>query len=182
MNNNLENIDFLIHDMGNILFSISGMIVTGQYEKAQEKLEEIFGIFQNIEVNFSAMDYLMNAKIKIMNKYKIKYNFDKNILFPNIDDSYLCIIFGNIIDNSIESCVNAKANKKYINFKFNKIENKYIYEIWNTRSFTKEINKRKHLGLKIIRKLINKIGGKLKFFKNSKIFKVKIILLNKNIE
>jgi len=182
MDDNLENIDFLIHDMGNILFSISGMIVTGQYEKAQEKLKEIFGIFQNIKINFSTMDYLMNAKIKIMDKYKIKYNFDKNIMFPDIDESYLCIIFGNIIDNSIESCVNSNKNVKYIRFKFIKIENKYIYEILNTRSLSKEIVKRKHLGLKIIKKLINKIGGTLKIFKEQKIFRIKIILLDKNVK
>ena len=180
MDNNLEEIDFLIHDMGNILFSISGMIVTGKYEKAQKKLEQIFGIFQNIKINFSAMDYLINAKIKIMIKYKIKYDFDKNILFPNIDDSYLCIIFGNIMDNSIESCVNSNKNLKYIKFKFHKIKNKYVYEISNTRSFTNEKIKQKHLGLKIIKKLINKIGGKLKIYKNPKIFKVQIILLNHN--
>ena len=182
MDDNLEDIDFIIHDMGNILFSISGMIVTGQYKKAQEKLKKIFGIFQNVKIDFSTMDYLMNAKIKIMNKYKIKYNFDKNILFPNIDDSYLCIIFGNVMDNSIESCVNSNKNAKYIRFKFIKIGNKYIYEILNTRSFAKEIVKRKHLGLKIIKKLINKIGGTLKIFKEQKIFRIKIILLDKNVK
>lgn len=178
MDNNPENIDFLIHDMGNILFSISGMIVTGQYKKAQKKLKEIFGIFQNVKINFSTMDYLINAKIKIMNKYQIKYKFDKNILFPNIDDSYLCIIFGNIMDNSIESCMKSSKNTKYVKFKFHQDKNKYIYEISNTRSFTKKIIERKHLGLKIIRNLINKIGGTLKIFKTSKIFKVKITLID----
>lgn len=179
MKENFKNIDFLIHDINNILFSISGMILNGKIKKAQQKMKKIFGTFNKINKKFRPIDYLIQSKLKIMNKLKIKYKIRKNISFPNIDEAELCVIFGNILDNAIESCYYNNINKKFIKIKFIKTKSKYIYIISNFKNNVKNIkNNRKHLGLKIIKNLMNKNFRILKIQNNKKIFKIRIELEN----
>lgn len=175
MAKNFKNIDFLIHDMNNILFSISGMILNGQTKKAEQKLQELFGSFQKINKNFRPINYLINSKLKIMRKMNIKYKLSKNILFPRIDEAESCIIFGNILDNAIESCYNNNINNKIIKIKFIKNKNKYIYIISNFKNNNKNIKKQsKQLGLKIIKNLMQKNSRNFYIKNSKKIFKIKI--------
>lgn len=173
MKEHLNNIDFLIHDMNNILFSISGMIINGRTQEAEQKIKELFGNFQKINKNFRPINYLINSKLKTMTKMNIKYKISKNILFPQIDEAELCIIFGNILDNAIESCYQNNINKKIIKIKFIKIKNKYIYIISNFKNNNKNIkNNRKHLGLKIIKNLMQKKFRNFYIKNNKNIFKI----------
>lgn len=173
----INDIDQLIHDMNNILFSISGMILLGKTEEAKFKLEQIFGEFECNDKNFSPINCLINAKIKLARKYKINFHIDKNVLFPPVDDSELCIIFGNILDNAIESCVNLSLYNKFIRFEFINSKNKYIYIISNSKSiFRTSKNKDScHMGLRITNKLINKNRGLLDISENKEIFNTLIV-------
>ena len=170
----LENINQILHDMNNILFSISGMILLGKKHEAQLKLEKIFGEISNVDKNLSPVDYLFNAKIKIAEKYKIDFQIDKNIIFPKIDDSELCIIFGNILDNAIESCVKLKLKNRFIKFQFDKLNGKYIYNISNSTKLSKfsKDNFHEHMGLEITKGLIIKNNGNLNLSVNKKIFTI----------
>lgn len=170
----LNKIDFLIHDMNNALFSISGMILNGQTKEAEQKIKELFGNPQKIRKNFRPINYLINSKLKTMTKMNIKYKISKNILFPNIDEAELCIIFGNILDNAIESCYQNNINKKIIKIKFIKNKNKYIYIISNFKNNNKNIKntKNKHLGLKIIKNLMQKNFRSFHIKSNKNIFEI----------
>ncbi|MBR0183707.1 MAG: GHKL domain-containing protein [Clostridia bacterium] len=175
MTENFKNIDFLIHDINNILFSISGMILNGQTKKAEQKIKKLFGTFNKINKNFRPIDYLIKSKLKIMDKLNIKYKINQNISFPKIDEAELCIIFGNILDNAIESCYQNNINKKFINIEFIKNKLKYIYIISNFKNNSENIkNNRKHLGLKIIKNLMQKDFRNLQIQNNKKIFKIQI--------
>ncbi|MBQ9491570.1 MAG: GHKL domain-containing protein [Firmicutes bacterium] len=183
MAENFKNIDFLIHDINNVLFSISGMILNGQTKRAEQKIKKLFGAFNKINKNFRPIDYLIKSKLKIIDKLNIKYKINQNISFPKIDEAELCIIFGNILDNAIESCYHNNINKKIINIKFIKNKSKYIYIISNFKNNSENIkNNRKHLGLKIIKQLMQKDFRNLQIQNNKKVFKIQIkFIQNKKI-
>lgn len=180
MKKRMKKIDFIIHNMNNILFSISGLILTGHKKEAQLKMQQTFGAFQHIEENLRPIEYLINAKIHLMNKYKIKLFIDKDISFPNIDEADLCLIFGNILDNAIESCIKFEGDSKFISLIFSKNDKEYTYEISNSRFFSNKEDKNKnHLGLKTIEKIVHKNHGDFKICQNNKdVFKLKIKLFD----
>ena len=170
----LRSINQIIHDMNNILFSVSGMILLGKKREAKFELEKIFGKVKFVDKNLSPINYLINAKIYLSKKYKIDFQIDKNVLFPRIDDSELCMIFGNILDNAIESCVNTKSYKKFIKFKFFESDYNYTYSITNSAELLKlpKYNLNGHMGLKIIKELVTKNNGNLNISVNKKIFTI----------
>ena len=109
----------------------------------------------------------------------IKCNIEfliSNLEFPEIDDSYLCIIFGNILDNAINFSLGAE--KKFISVKFNKANKFYIYSISNYFSYG-EYNlskKESKLGIKNVMKILKRVGGKIKFKIKNNQFSTKIFL------
>ena len=180
MKKRMKKIDFIIHNMNNILFSISGLILTGHKKEAQLKMQQTFGAFQHINENLRPIEYLINAKIHLINKYKIKLFIDKDISFPNIDEADLCLIFGNILDNAIESCIRFERDNKFISLIFSKNDKEYTYEISNSRFFSNKKDKNKnHLGLKTIGKIVHKNHGDFKICQSNKdVFKLKIKLFD----
>lgn len=81
--------------------------------------------------NFTINSILIN-KLKIAEKYDIKVNLNikvsKEINVSNLD---ICIILGNLLDNSIESCINTNGYK-YIDLNIISVSNKLIVKISNS--------------------------------------------------
>ena len=110
-----------------------------------------------------------------MIKCNIEFSISK-LEFPEIDDSYLCIIFGNIVDNAINFSLGAE--KKFISVNFNKTNKFYIYSVSNYFSYGKYNSSKKEskLGIKNVTKILKKIGGKIRFKIKDNQFSTKIFL------
>ncbi len=167
----------LIHNLGNALFSVSGLILSKKIDEARVKLSNIFGPLGIDDYeNFKPINLLLKSKINLMKKYKIRF-FIEELKFPEIDDVDLCVIFGNIIDN----CINFSRNslERFISISF-KIENgNYIYLFSNSFSYVL-CDKNSHhrikekIGLKTLRKFIRKNGGNMRFWIKENVFNLEI--------
>ena len=172
-----RNFKEFIHNLGNILFSVSGLIISKKFDEVKLKLSSIFGPMEISDYeNFKPINLLLQSKINLMKKYKINFSIEK-MQFPEIDDADLCIIFGNIIDNCINFSIDSAD--KFISIKF-KIENgKYIYLFSNSFSYSKcDKNSRyeikEKIGLKTLRKFMKNNSGNLKFWVDKNIFHLEI--------
>ena len=175
MENN-KNLNILIHELGNTLFSISGLLFNGNFKKAKEKICKIFGDLNIDKIsNFNPIELLIKSKINKMIECNIEFSISK-LEFPEIDDSYLCIIFGNIVDNAINFSLGAE--KKFISVNFNKTNKFYIYSVSNYFSYGKYNSSKKEskLGIKNVTKILKKIGGKIRFKIKDNQFSTKIFL------
>ena len=171
MENN-QHLNILIHELGNALFSISGLLLDGNFQKAKEKISKIFGDLNIKQISkFVPIELLIKSKINIMRKHNIEFSVSE-LEFPKIDESYLCIIFGNILDNAINFSLG--CDNKFISVKLKKTEKFYIYLISNNFRNDENRNsskKRSKMGIKNVINILQRIGGKAKFkIKNNKFF------------
>lgn len=96
------------HDMNNYLLSLSGYIEEDQKELALEKINQHRIHIKKddyIQCDNLCMAALLNAKYHIIQSEKI--DFDYRIQIPEkieADDTDLCIVVGNLMDNAIEAC------------------------------------------------------------------------------
>lgn len=171
--NNLRN---LRHDMNNHFGILQGLLEMGEYTEASSYLESIL---DNLKVanNFvfaenKKLSVLINSKIS--KSITLNIPIDTEILtndFP-MDDQDLCAVVGNILENAIEAC--SKAEHPSISFTIEREAGSCIIRCSNTFSVkpvfqngelktTKE-NKEIHgIGTQIIKSIAKKYQGTADF-------------------
>ena len=135
------------------------------------------------------LDTLLASKISNGKKHQIKltYVIDGKLLnFIHVTD--ICTIFGNALDNAIESVVTLEDPEQRLihvsvsnqrNFVFIKVENYCAQEIEikdNLPVTTKADKKNHGFGLKSIRYATQKYGGNISISVNKKWFELKILI------
>lgn len=175
-----EDFDIFLHNLGNILFSVSGLLLSERFDEAKTKLSKIFGPIDDNEnlKDYRPIDFLIKSKIDLINKHGIKLSYNK-LEFPQIDDIDLCLIFGNIFDNLINFSLN--TTEKFISIDFKIEGKKYIYSFKNSflnDKYKKGISKnvKEKIGLKTLKKTIKKNNGSLKLWSDRNVFHTYISL------
>lgn len=197
INETLEDLRILKHDLKNHISCIWGLLETNQILKLKDYLTKLMKQINDeeliiIEGNNFISEFLNckfdRAKIKSITVNNI-IDVKENI---NIDQTDICQILGNIIDNAIEA--NEKENKieRYINFKLYIKSNHLVIELYNPvtsqtikengRFLTTKKDKINHgLGLKSVRNIVDRYNGFLYADKDNNQFIVKIKLPNIDI-
>ncbi|AYE34086.1 histidine kinase [Clostridium septicum] len=103
----------IIHDMKNHMSSIKALAELDNISKVVEYIESInndIGKLSNIVItNNKIIDIILNEKIYLIKKHNINFKYEVqpfNLDF--IQNKDICTIIGNLLDNSIESCINSK--------------------------------------------------------------------------
>lgn len=140
-----------------------------------------------------AIDALINYKMSYSNQYNIQ--FDVNLEIPKtlgIDQTTLCIVLGNALDNAIDACKKTtskvpriKVYMKYTNGNlYINISNPHIEKISRDKEgkiiTTKEDKKRHGLGLESIQNAIEQYNGSLEIEENDDLFKLSILIYSSN--
>ena len=184
-----------IHNLNNKLYAIKELV------KADNKacLEELDKI-SNAVVSSQNIIYTGNKAIDALLNSKFKYIIDigielKKSIFTissiNINVVYMCVILGNLLDNSIEACkMIEETNRKYIavcisqknNYLHITIKNTYNIKSSNVKTLqsTKK-NPYKHgYGISTISNIVDKHEGVMDYSTDKDLFIIKIILNNQN--
>ncbi|WP_299994949.1 sensor histidine kinase [uncultured Clostridium sp.] len=124
------------HDFKNHISTIKGLLELGTEKEVISYIDEMNESINNIDSRIYTENFAINSilinKLKIAEKYDIKVNLNikvsKEINISNID---ICIILGNLLDNSIEACIITKGYK-YIDLNIISASNKLIVKISNS--------------------------------------------------
>lgn len=161
------------HDARNHISMILGLLEAGTKEEVISYINEITSnitkLDKNMYSNNIAINSILMSKMKMAEEKNIKVNLnlkiDSEIKISNVD---ICIIMGNLLDNSIEAC-NVIEGDKFIDLKIASEMNRLVVKISNnTNGYVNEVNGRflttKHsnmngIGLIQIDKVVKKYNG-----------------------
>ena len=179
-----------IHDYKNNIIALTQMIEEERLDDIKKYLHNENKLIEQkmfyIKTGNSIIDTIINMKQNIAQKYNITYvtniTLPPNIVIGDIDIS---TILGNLIDNAIEASkeedepyieVNIKQQKSF--FIIN-IKNKYSKENNIDELKTNKSNSEFHgIGLKSVRKTVNKYGGSINLEIKDQEFVASILIQN----
>lgn len=183
----------LKHDLKNHLITIKNLIQLDKKDETLDYLENILKISslkeQCVYTGNIAIDSILNFKLQQVNK--INLDFKYNVVVPkelNIEDFDLVIILGNLLDNSLEANLVDNIENKFIDLsiKFDRnrliinLKNSFdgIVKYQNNKIVTKKSNKNglNGIGLKNVKKVVEKYDGVMDVSVNDCVFSVDIIL------
>lgn len=184
------------HDMKNQLISIHSYVQDANYNIAIDYLSNIIENINNTKKFIFTKNDMFNAIVNnkfseanfkgIKTSYIINYDLDRCI-----EDTDINILFGNLLDNAIEACEKAEINKE-ITMEIDKKRDYIFIEVKNTidKSVLKENpnllttkhNKSSHgMGVRSIKRIVEKYGGIINYYEKGNIFSCDILLLEKKI-
>ena len=184
-----------VHDTKNQLFAVSIALSKNEIEKAKTKVDEmcnnVFGVYNSMRTGVEALDALLNTKYMIMQNLGISFIHSIFINAVNqVDDTDLCIIIGNAMDNAIEACAKIDGEMaREIELKMMQVSDHLTIEMTNPAVETlKRINGKivSHkkdtathgFGLQTMEEIVNKYNGNLSITQNEEKFTLKIYMQN----
>jgi len=184
-----------LHDIKNKLFAISETVKTDPTEATKlinDLCEKTANTDRFASTGNDAIDALLSVKLKQMQKSNTNFKFNFFILPENyIDTIDLCVLLGNLLDNSIEACEKISANQTkeitlsvtqagdYLNINIsNTVSEKIVNK--NGQIETTKADKQLHgFGLKSIIEIVKKYNGYYSFQQDNNLFSVIITLENR---
>lgn len=179
----------ILHDVKKHIWSIEELIRNQEIEKANEYTTNLNGIIGSFEMNYFSDNRMLNIILNDKKRLAEQNNIEFNCTLDNadlnfIDNIDLTTIFANLLDNSIEACmelegekcifvqVGAFNNLVVINIK-NTMTNEPIYVGLNMKS-----TKKNHGGLGIgnVMKVVNKYNGDFNIQREGNLFACNIVL------
>lgn len=137
----LQNIKAQRHDFNNHVSTLYGLIYLNKFEEAKkyilELAEDISINNKIVDVGHPVLTALINMKRdKILREninLKLGVKLPQNLSFEYID---LSIIIGNLLDNSIEACLNSNISEPFINLVIQVKDNHLVIEVSNSKATT----------------------------------------------
>lgn len=177
-----------IHDFKKHINLINSYINSGKYSELKLYLGEVYKEIKKDE-NFvitgnQIIDLALNSNKDILSNYQICIRHDVKIReLKKISTYDFNIVFSNILENAIESCIN--SNGHFIKIKLDEHKNLIILKVINPCTYVKKnfesmkSNVEYHgCGIKNIKKIVDKYNGlsTFKYDSNNHLFITTVIL------
>lgn len=182
----------LVHDFDKYCNYIDKKFAVGQedVQALTKKIKDKNKEFLIVEyTNNKALNILLSQKVKECNEKQIDFQiYSQNVDLLFIEESNVIAIFGNLIDNAIESCMGSESKKMFLQIKImndkvlvitieNSADKGPIIE--NGKLKTKKEDKDNHgVGMLSVKQALNNYNGKLKweYDEDKRIFVVTILI------
>lgn len=132
------------------------------------------------------LDFLLNEKKAVAEHLEILFEIQTSVMFKlPLEDTDLCALMGNVLDNAIEACERMESGERWISVYMQKQQNMFFIEVINSidkvpvmkhgQFLTEKGDKELHgYGIKSIRRIVDKYDGTVTFQVENKTFKVNI--------
>lgn len=135
------------HDIRNHMNILSYHLENGEYQKAQNYLEEMQlhverSIKKSVSVNHEIVDAVLYQLQSRAGVQSIQWQIEGAL--PDglpIGDFDLCTIFSNLLSNSIEACRQVEEERRYIHLRIRSLDEKLVIEVENSCHDLVEIEK-----------------------------------------
>ena len=180
---NDEKIKIMRHDLKNHMIAIRHLIESESKDQAIDYINKLTNEYTQSKVQIETGHPLLNSvisqKMFIAESNNIQVSLSVNFtMLTTLSDLDICIIFGNLLDNAIESCLKCQEDRyihilsSYKDSKFvMKIENSYIgdYSTNNNIAISTKKNKDYHgYGIKNVNATLEKYHGIMNIFPDNK--------------
>lgn len=181
----------LRHDMKHQFFALRELLAEHKYNEAYNYLlknEEVLSKTQSIvNTDNNIFNAIINAKLSAASARGININCLSVNNFDGIDDIDLCNLVSNALDNSIRACSENSNGQNSILIDIDCENDVYIFNIKNTISSsildknpelktTKKHIKNHGYGIKIIKDIAEKYGGRCDFYEQGDMFCCQVTL------
>lgn len=180
--------DKVMHDLKHKFYAFKE-ILENDCVKAKEIVDGLYKELESVQkmkiTGIVSVDSLLNTKISQAKQSGIDIKFT-SFLTDNItvNDIDLCVILGNLLDNSIEACLEDKrSDKKIINVQMLQEDGRMIIKISNTyenKAFDGKTSKKDKIhhgfGLQNVKELIEKYEGYYLVDRKDNIYSTTIII------
>ncbi len=103
------------HDYNNHMNCMKSLVQSGRYDELMDYINHISNAFPQSGFLYNTGNYIADAILtdKLENARKNGTNISfKGIISPSINNTDLCIILGNILDNAVEACEKIDGEKE----------------------------------------------------------------------
>jgi len=180
------------HDLRHHLSVIQAFIDTGEEEKLAQYVSEYRAALPHDTVIAYCENYAINSVLLYYTSLAKKEGININVHTElpesvNVNDSDLCIIFGNSIENAIEACTRVEKDK-FINIKSMIIGDMLAIIIDNSfdgiitkrgGSFVSRKESGGGIGVSSVKNIVRKYNGESRFEIKGKVFQASFMLQNK---
>ena len=181
------------HDMKQSYSVIESLISDEKYTEASKYIESNINNFGKseilIDVGNDFVNAILNSKLTFAKSIGIEVICSSTSNIQGIDDTDLCNLLGNMLDNAIEACEQCKG-EKLIEASISIRENKCIIIVSNSveseimknnkaLETTKKDAKNHGFGVKSIRTIAEKYGGLVNFYQEKSLFNCQVVLMLK---
>lgn len=191
-NSQYESIRKIRHDIKDKLSTVYGLLANGHNDEAMIFIEKSSKVIEQIETfvqtNNEVANAIINSKLTTAYSLGIKVSCITVADFSGIDETDLCDLLSNILENAIAACQGIQNNgKRYIYLQISSENNIYTFLVKNSVSHsvmecnpqlkTTKADKNSHgLGTLIIRDIANKYNGRCDFYEIDNTFCCSVIL------
>lgn len=187
---NMEKTSRLKHDWRHHLMSINGFVEAQDEGGLREYLRELIpeyteGLEGSICRNHIA-DMILRHYAAAAKSAGIQMNVHAEIPeLPNVSDTDLCVIFGNLLENAVEACQDMEAGTGVVEIKAEMRGKQLVFQIKNTycQSVIMKDGRycsAKHegmgIGLSSVKNVVDKYHGLMRINFDKRIFSVQIML------
>ncbi len=186
-----EQVQDIKHDMKNRLLTLYDAAEEGRNDIIKQRLSEMLGDIQLAEDIIYSANPVLNSILKVnaLKAKEMKIEFSVQTFIPkkiSIESGDMGVLYGNLLDNALETCGRVPTEIRMINFETKYQEEKLLIIIENSKPReenpelkTSKANRRLHgRGIRAVRKLSEKYGGNLVLEDNGDTFKASLLLTN----
>lgn len=181
----------LIHDAAQRNILLQGYLEKQQYAKAQKFLKEMCRDYQNssikAETGIAEMDLILHCKREKCGQKNICLATEINIISCPLQGKDICILLGNLLDNSIEAVQELEEEKRKIMLHMKTLNQIFMIQIENSyqgarrcqdgKYLTTKKDKESHgIGLESCRQIVDCYGGEFEIIDHDNQFIVNILI------
>ena len=165
------------HDLKNHYIVIDNFLDRGEYDKAKEYMNRLkmseTGAEYRRRTGIQAVDILLDCKIKEAESYEINVSVTADLIHVGMSDQECTALIGNALDNAIEACRSMEHGVKWIRIAISRVQEMTLIKVCNSCEKVPEVrfgefisgkqNPGLHgLGIKSMKLIVDKYGGKMK--------------------
>lgn len=178
------------HDYHNHMQVLKAQMDMGDVGAARKYLDELEQELKRVDSYVRSgnglLDAMLNSKLSIAEEHHIqidcKANLEEELSIQDID---LCIILGNLLDNSMEACNQVEEAKRFIRIYIVRIQEQLYISIQNSAKEDLDFEEQNYiskkrgnhgLGMKRVKAIVGKYGGYMRLSNESGIFGTEITI------